>query len=205
MSAVRTQYVIQTTATIAAGPGVSTVVDIVRPESPAGVPYAENTDYVTEPRQDVQNESGMVVIEPSTAFAIAALLLTRVDVYQSYYPAQTGLGGPSSTFPYPTGVSGPMFPSGSTPPSNGVPTLVRTVFQSTAGLAMNSADIPAILGASAIASGPNPLTNPTFPGIELLSGQFVKLTVLNTAGAVGPSTFTAKYDLGVNAVEYRKL
>lgn len=190
MSAVRTQYVTQTTATITAGPAVSTVVDIVRPETAAGVPYCENTDYVTEPRQVTQNESGMVAIEIPSTFAIAALLLTRVDVYQSYYPAQTGLGSA-------------MFPSGSTPPSNGQPTLVRSVFQSTAGLAMNDAKIPSILGA--VPGGSFTLNSPAFPGIELLHGQFVKLTILNTAGAVGPAVITAKYDLGVNAVEYRKL
>ena len=184
MSAVRTQYVLQTTATIAAGPAVSTAVDIVRPTAAAGVPYCEGTDYVTTPRQDVSNESGMVVVEPAAAFLIAALLLTNVEVWQSYAPAQSGLGSA-------------MFPSGSTPPSNGQPTLVRSVFQSTAGLAMNSALIPGILG--------NPITAPVFPGIELLSNQFVKLTILNTAGAIGPAIFTAKYDLGVNAVEYRKL
>jgi len=183
MSAVRTQYVLQTTATIAATPA-STAVDIVRPTAAVGVPYCEGTDYVTTPRQDVSNESGMVVVEPAAAFLIAALLLTNVEVWQSYAPAQSGLGSA-------------MFPSGSTPPSNGQPTLVRSVFQSTAGLAMNSALIPGILG--------NPITAPVFPGIELLSNQFVKLTILNTAGAIGPAIFTAKYDLGVNAVEYRKL
>jgi hypothetical protein len=196
MSAVRTQYVLQTTATIAAGPAVSTVVDIIRPTAAAGLPYCEGTDYVTLPRQDVNNESGVVAIEPAAAFLIAGLLLTNVEVWQSYAPAQTFPSTVSSTGTV-TSLVGPMFPSGAAPAGNGSPTIVRSVFASTAGLAMNSTLIPGILG--------NPISAPVFPGIELLANQFVKLTILNTAGAIGPGNFTAKYDLGVNAVEYRKL
>ena len=190
MSAIRTQYITQTSATITAGPGVETVVDIVRPETDPGVPYSENTDYVTRERQFDQNESGMVVVEMPSALAIAALLLKKVEVMQSYFPAQTGL--PSA-----------YFPTGSTPASNGEPTVVRTHFESTAGLAMNSPQLPAIVGA--VAGGTFLLANPAFPGISLQSGQFLRLTIENTNVAVGPAVIAAKYDLGVNAVEYRKL
>jgi hypothetical protein len=183
MSAIRTQYITQTPATIAGTP-TPTVVDLIRPMSAAGVPYVENTDYVTLPRQDVSSESGMVVIDLGTVIGVAAALLTGVEVWQSYAPAQSGLGSA-------------MFPSGSAPSGNGASTLVRSVFASTAGLACNSALIAGILG--------SPLATPAFPGIELLASQFVKLSFLNTGAALAASSITAKYDLGVNAVEYRKL
>jgi len=195
MSAVRTQYITQTPATIAGTP-TPTVVDLIRPMSAAGVPYCEGTNYVTLPRQDISNESGMVVIDLGSVIGVAAALLTAVEVWQGYEPAQSFPASVSSTGTVTT-TAGPMFPSGSAPSGNGTPTLVRSVFASTAGLPCNSALIAGILG--------SPLATPSFPGIELLASQFVKLSFANTGAALAASSIAAKYDLGVNAVEYRKL
>ena len=183
MSVVRTQYVIPTAATIPAG-GAATAVDVLRPfTSPAQVPYAENTDYVTRPRHLLDNEGGMVVIDLGTVFtALGTLFLRAVEVWQGYPAAQTGLFGA-------------MFPSGSPAPAS--PSFARAVFSVPGNtLPCTSALIPGIIGGS--------IVDPKFPGISLKSGEFVRLTFVNTAGAA-TGEIEAKYDLGVNTVEYRKL
>lgn len=185
MSVIRKQYVTLTSATL---PDVTlTTVDIVRPESTPGVPYAEGTDYVTTPRVTMEGEGGMVVVDLPAALENAAAFLRAVEIWQSYYPAQSGLGSA-------------LFPTGATPPSNGQPTLVRTVFTSNGAnsLATNNADVPAILGGTVLA--------PNAPSLMLGAGQFVRLSIFNNSGGpLGPANIEARYDFGLNESQYRSM
>jgi len=176
MSVLRQQFLRQTAVTAAATS--TTLADLFGPESALAPPYAENTDHVVLPRQSRQNEAGWVTIDGWDASALdAAALTVDVEIWErASNAAQRGLDGP-------------LFPSGAAPASD--PVLKRVV---ATGIAGNSDDLLSVFGGALGAT----LTSVDAPKLHVRANEFVRLRIVNGAGALGPVTLTAKYDLGNN-------
>jgi len=179
MSVLRQQFVQQTAVTAAAT--ATTVVDLFGPESPLQAPYAENTDHVVRERQNRQNESGWVLIDGWDGSALDSSDLT-VDVEIWSRPATAAQKG----------LEDALFPSGATQPSD--PMLKRVVAE---GIAGDDDALLAVFGGSLGAT----LSNVDAPKLHVRADEFVRLRIVNAAGALGPVTLTAKYDLGRNPNE----
>jgi hypothetical protein len=176
MSVLRQQFLRQTAVTAAATS--TTLVDLVGPESPQETPYAENTDHVIRARQNRQNEAGWCVIAGWDGSNLDdANLTVDVEIWErASAAAQKGL-------------EGALFPSGAAAPSD--PFLKRAV---ATGLLGNSDDLLSVFGGAA-PLGPA-LSSLDAPKLHLRANEFVRLRLANAAGALGPVTLTAKYDLG---------
>jgi hypothetical protein len=179
MSVTRTQFVRTVAVTAAATPNVTTV-DILGPETTLSAPYAEGTDHVIDPRQVRQNEAGWVVIGGWDATALDAAALT-VDVEIWSRGARAAQRNQQTA----------LFPSGATVPSD--PYLKRIV---ATGLAGNSDALFSALGGAAPLGAT--LSSVDAPKLKVGAGEFVRLRIANSAGALGPVTLTAKFDLGNN-------
>jgi hypothetical protein len=175
MSVLRQQFLRQVAVTAAATPAVTTV-DIFGPETPLAVPYAENTDHVIRERQVRQDEAGWVVIDgwDTSALDNAALGVTVEIWSRASSAAQKGL-------------TGPLFPSGAAAATD--PVLKRVVATAVPG---NSDGLIAIFG-GVVAGG---IGTKDVPLLHVRADEFVRLTITNTGGALGPVTLSAKYNLG---------
>jgi len=175
MATLRQQFMRQATLSVAANPSV-TVVDLLGPESPLQPPYAENTDHVVLPRQDRQNEAGFVVIDGWAAPFNVATVNVDVEIWERASNASQ------------RGLDSALFPSGAAAPAD--PQLKRVV--ATGLLGDDTAAIDSILG-----GGLGGRDTKDVPLLHVRANEFVRLRVNNTgAGALGPITLTAKYDLG---------
>jgi len=180
MSVLRQQFLRQVAVTAAATPAVTTV-NIFGPESPLESPYAENTDHVIRDRQVRQNEAGWVVIDGWDASVLdAAALGVTVEIWsRASASAQKGL-------------EAPLFPSGAAVAAD--PVLKRVVASAVPG---NSTALVGIFG-GVIAGG---VGTKDIPLLSVRADEFVRLTITNTGGALGPVTLSAKYNLGPNPAD----
>jgi hypothetical protein len=176
MSVLRQQFTRLTAVTAAATS--TTLVDLLGPTSPLETPYAENTDHVIRARQNRQNESGWVLIDGWDASALdAAALTVDVEIWErASASAQKGL-------------EAALFPSGAAAPAD--PQLKRVV---ATGIAGDSDSLLSVFGGALGGT----LTATDAPKLHVRAGEFVRLRIANAAGALGPVTLTAKYDLGNN-------
>lgn len=176
MSVLRQQFVRRTSVTAAATS--TTLVDLEGPESALAAPYAEGTDHVVRERQVRQNEAGWVVIDGWNGSALDAAALT-VDV-EIWARASSAAQKNTQTA---------LFPSGATAASD--PFLKRVV---ASGVPGNSDDLLAVFGGGLGAT----LSTVDAPKLHVRADEFVRLRIVNSAGALGPVVLTAKYDLGSN-------
>ena len=196
MTVTRTQYLVSHQVANAVN-GVETTIDIPRPvTTPKEVAYAEGTDHVVREPAIREFEAGHVIIELPATYDIADAFLRKVEIHQILPAVQKGLSGPSSSFAFPAGAPGPIFPNGS-PAQTG---FVRDVFDADGGnlTALDEDAVTEILGGEmSDASG----TTRTYPGLTLRAGEFVRLVIFNNSGAdldTGDRTFRAAYKLGLN-------
>lgn len=161
----------------------TTLVDVVGPETPLAVPYAENTDHVVRERQVRQNEAGYVAIELAATMKVAN---TTYDVEiwrRASSAAQKGL-------------EAPLFPSGAAAAAD--PVLRRVV---ATGLAGDSDALEAVLGGATLA-----LADAHVPLLSVRADEFVRLRIANaTGGALNSQNIQARFDLGINQNDTMRL
>jgi len=185
MATLRQQFLRQVVLSVAASPS-TTNLDIFGPESPLETPYAENTDHVIRPRQNRQNEAGFVVIDGwGTPFNVDTVNLDVEIWSRRSSAAQKNL-------------EAPLFPSGAAVPTD--PQLKRVVATGLLGLT-HITDIAAIFG-----GGFGGRDTKDVPLLHVRADEFVRLRVNNTAaGALGPLTLSAKFDLGISPADTNRL
>lgn len=182
MAQLRQQFLRRVSVTAAATS--TTDVDIMGPETDLAAPYAENTDHVVDPRQVRQNEAGWLSISGWNGSTLDdANLTVNVEIWsRGSTAAQKGL-------------ETALFPSGAAAASD--PVLKRVVATAVPG---NSADLSAIFGVTE-----DTVPRKDVPLLHVRADEFVRLSITNAAGALGPVTLTAKYDLGINPNDTMRL
>lgn len=175
MSVLRRQFLRQVVVSTAAAPSV-TLVDIVGPESAQEAPYAEGTDYVTRPRQSLQNNAGWVVVDGWDGSSLATANLTvDVEIWSR------------ATVSHGRNIQAPLFPNGGGVATD--PVLKRVV---ATGVPGNSAALVAILGGE---FGGDEAKDK--PALYVNADEFIRLRLTaTTGGALGPVTLSAKFDFG---------
>lgn len=182
MAQLRQQFIRQIAVTAAATS--TTTVDIFGPESTLAPAYAENTDHVIKDRQNRQNESGFAVIDGWDTSALdAAALTVSIEIWSR------AAASPQK------GLDGALFPSGATAAAN--PVLKRVVVN---GLAGNDDGL-----LSAFGGGFGGTPDKDVPLLAVRADEFIRLVIVNSAGALGPVTLSVKYDLGMNPADTNRL
>lgn len=186
MAQLRQQFLRQIAVTAAAT--ATTTVDILGPETDLAAPYAENTDHVVDPRQVRQNEAGWLSVAGWASSALESANLTvDVEIWsRGARAAQKGL-------------EAPLFPSGAAAAAN--PALKRVV---ATGVAGNDPELVRIFGFREENAAPDDIAK-DIPLLHVRADEFVRLTIVNSAGALGPVTLSAKYDLGINPNDTMRL
>ncbi|HUW16292.1 MAG TPA: hypothetical protein VMW94_04380 [Actinomycetes bacterium] len=198
MTVTRTQFLANHEVASLAN-AVEQAIDIPRPQTvPQQAAYAEGSDHVVREPALREFEAGHVIIQAAPDHAVANVFLRKIEIHQLLPAAQKGLGGPSSTFTFPTGGTGPLFPSGAPATTS----FVRTMFDAGGlnGTLLSDDSVKEILGGNML-DPTTGLPSRSYPGVTLRAGEFVRLTLFNNTGAAivaGDRTYHAAYKLGQN-------